>query len=96
MRFEWDEAKNEINQKKHGISFDTATRVFYDPNIVQYVERIEDGEERWHAVGQVAGSLLLLTVVHTWEEKGIEEVVRIISARHASNPERKIYDEAIL
>lgn len=97
MRFEWDEEKNEINRKKHGISFDTAIRVFADPNIVQYIERIEGGEERWHAIGYVAGSLLLLTVVHTWAEKGMEEVVRIVSAREASNPERKLYyDEAIL
>lgn len=96
MRFEWDEAKNEINRKKHGISFDTATRVFDDPKVVQYIERIEDGEERWHAIGYVAGSLLLLTVVHTWSEIGAEEVVRIVSARRASNPERKRYDEAIL
>ena len=96
MRCEWDEAKNKINERKHGISFETATRVFGDPNIVQYVERIEGGEERWQAIGYVGGSLLLLTVVHTWAEKGTEEVVRIISARQASNPERKLYAEAIL
>jgi uncharacterized DUF497 family protein len=63
---------------------------------VRSIERIEDGEARWHAIAYVAGSLLLLTVAHTWAEKGTEEVVRIISARHASNAERKIYDEAIL
>jgi uncharacterized DUF497 family protein len=101
VRFEWDEAKNEINRRKHGISFETATRVFDDPNIVQYIERIEEGEERWHAIGcvmfaQRGASLLFLTVVHTWAEKGAEEVVRIISARQASNSERKLYDEAIL
>lgn len=95
MRFEWDETKNETNRRKHGISFETATRVFGDPNILQYIERIEAGEERWHAIGYVPGSLLLLlTVVHTWTEEG--QVVRIISARHASNVERKHYDEADL
>ncbi len=30
MRFEWDPNKNELNQKKHGISFEEAQTVFYD------------------------------------------------------------------
>ena len=95
MRFEWDETKNEANWKKHGISFDTATLVFDDPNVVQYIERVAEGEERWHAIGYVPGSLLLLlTVVHTWTEEG--QSIRIVSARHASNAERKTYDEANL
>lgn len=29
MTFEWDEKKNAINKKKHGISFEMAVRVFY-------------------------------------------------------------------
>jgi uncharacterized DUF497 family protein len=31
MRAVWDEAKNRSNRKKHGISFDTAALVFFDP-----------------------------------------------------------------
>ena len=30
MQFEWDENKNKINQRKHGISFDEVTSVFRD------------------------------------------------------------------
>ena len=30
INFEWDENKNEINKKKHGLSFETAREVFYD------------------------------------------------------------------
>ena len=30
LKFEWDENKNEINQRKHGISFDEVTSVFRD------------------------------------------------------------------
>jgi uncharacterized DUF497 family protein len=63
---------------------------------LHFVERIEDGEERWHAIGLVTGSLLFLTVVHTYIEKASEPVVRIISARRASRSERKLYAEAIL
>ena len=30
MQFEWDPNKNEINKRKHGISFEEAQTVFYD------------------------------------------------------------------
>ena len=30
LRFEWDPNKNEINKRKHGLSFETAREVFYD------------------------------------------------------------------
>ena len=30
LRFEWDPNKNEINKKKHGLSFEAAKEVFYD------------------------------------------------------------------
>ena len=30
LKFEWDSNKNEINKKKHGLSFETAKEVFYD------------------------------------------------------------------
>jgi uncharacterized DUF497 family protein len=88
VRFEWDEAENEINRTKHGISFRTAARVFSDPNSFQYPWRIVDGEERWQAIGCVEGSLFLLTVMHTGTESDSGHVVRIISARPASTLER--------
>ncbi len=34
VRFEWDDAKDEINQKKHGVAFEVASRVFADPNVL--------------------------------------------------------------
>ncbi len=30
MKFEWDEDKNQLNLKKHGIDFETAMLVFND------------------------------------------------------------------
>jgi uncharacterized DUF497 family protein len=46
MRFEWDAAKSDSNQKKHGIDFETAQFVFDDPRCVTFVERVTDCEER--------------------------------------------------
>lgn len=94
MRFDWDDNKNASNLRKHGVRFETATKVFHDPNHVLVLERIVDGEERWQTIGTVDGTYLLL-VVHTWEEEGIETVYRLISARKAELHERRIYDEGI-
>ena len=51
LRVEWDKEKDEINRRKHRIGFETAKLVFDDPNCLTSVERVEDGEERWHAIG---------------------------------------------
>ena len=94
MRVEWDQAKNEINQTKHGIDFETAQLVFDDPCCVTFVERVTDGEERWHAIGSIE-NIIILVVVHTYREEAKDEVVRIISARPATRRERKLYAQAI-
>jgi uncharacterized DUF497 family protein len=55
IRFEWDEAKNVSNQRKHGTSFEDACEVFRDPLYVSVKERIQDGEQRWQTFGEVDG-----------------------------------------
>jgi hypothetical protein len=94
MRIEWDRAKNEINQTKHGVDFETAQLVFDDPCCVTFVEWVTDGEERWHAIGSIEGTIVLV-VVHTYREEGSDEVIRIISARSAARRERRLYAQAI-
>lgn len=91
MIFAWDERKSRINRRKHGVSFEAAARVFEDPAAVSYVERVVDGEARWHTIGW-AGGIVVLLVVHTVEEEHGEEKVRIISARKAYPRERALYD----
>jgi uncharacterized DUF497 family protein len=93
MVFAWDETKGRTNRRKHGVSFETAVRVFDDPDAVSYLDRIVDGEERWHTLGLVGGIVILL-VVHTIEVQNGEEEVRIISARKASSRERTLYETA--
>jgi uncharacterized DUF497 family protein len=93
--FEWDEAKNLVNQRKHGISFQLASQVFLDPLFVSLKERIQDGEQRWQTFGEVEGCLLVM-VAHTVREEDAHgttiEVIRIISARCASRREQRIYE----
>jgi uncharacterized DUF497 family protein len=92
MRFVWDPAKAESNHRKHGVRFEDAVRVFFDPLHLTVQDRVEGGEYRWQTIGQVAGAAVLL-VAHTVTEDGPEpvETVRIISARRATPQERKRY-----
>jgi uncharacterized protein len=91
-RFEWDPDKAAGNLRKHGVSFQTATRVFTDPYAPVEQDRIENGEERWHVIGVVEG-VLMLTVAYTVREQDDIEVIRIISARRANRGERRRYEE---
>ncbi len=92
MRIEWDEAKNEANQRKHdGIDFVTAVEVFDDPLHRSRQDRVVDGEQRWQTLGMVRG-LLLLLVAHACRDEDGEEVIRIISARRATKQERQAYE----
>jgi uncharacterized DUF497 family protein len=91
MVFVWDEDKNRINRRKHGISSEAAIRIFEDPYATSYVDRLIDDEERWRTVGH-AGGVALVLVVHTVAEDDGEETFRIISARKASSSERSLYE----
>ena len=93
IRYEWDEEKNKVNQRKHGIDFETAELVFDDPFCVTFIERISGGEERWHAIGSIE-NIIVIVVVHTYRQDDSDEVIRIISARRATKHERKLYVQA--
>jgi uncharacterized DUF497 family protein len=96
IRFEWDEAKNLSNRRKHGLSFEQACAVFLDPWYVSVQDRIEGGEPRWQTFGLVE-DLFLVAVAHTVREERDQgrsvEVIRIISARQATRKERRRYED---
>lgn len=92
MRFEWDTEKNRSNQEKHGgIDFETASRVFADPNLMLRQDRVIDGEQRWHGIGAVRKAIMLVVHVYREENSIGEEVIRIISAREANLRECGVY-----
>lgn len=93
MLFEWDGAKNRANQIKHHVSFELAIEVFSDPLHRSIPDRIVEGEQRWQTVGLV-GAVVLLIVAHTYRDNGVEELVRIISARKATQKERRDYESS--
>ena len=84
--FEWDEAKAAENYVKHGVSFETAVKVFTDPFAVERLDDREDyGEERFILIGPAEEAVI--TVVYT-ERNGR---FRIISARRATRHEQDDY-----
>lgn len=90
MEFEWDDDKEQINIKKHGIDFSTAALVFGDSNRTEkYDETHSDDEDRYITIGSIGGVVIVM-VVYT-ERSG---VIRIISARTASRREREAYYHA--
>ena len=91
MYFEWDEAKNQKNQKKHDVSFETASLIFEDPLRISIQDRHTDGEERWQTIGMAKGVLMLL-VAHTNFDEDNCEILRIISAREVTRVERDKYE----
>ena len=86
MIFEWDSKKNEKNFEKHGIDFSTAKFVFNDPNRIEIydMEHSSLEEDRYDTIGLVGD---VIFVVYT-ERK---EHIRIISARPATDKERRVY-----
>ena len=98
MRYEWERAKNEENQRKHGgISFELAATVFDDEGCLVVPDRIDwsTGEQRWHAIGMVQlEKKLLLLVVHAYREDEYgEEIIRVVSARRAGKNDIRRYQE---
>lgn len=85
MKFEWDEEKDRINREKHGISFETASYVFQDEYYIEmYDFEHSIDEDRYIAIGMVGD---LLFVVFTERR----ETIRLISARLATERERRLY-----
>jgi len=60
MTFEWDEAKDRVNQRKHGVSFATAREAFYDPCLVLQRDSLHStpAEERFFCYGKVGSRVL--------------------------------------
>jgi len=89
--FEWDENKNDINKRKHNISFEEAQTVFYDDNALLLDDPDHSiDEERFILLG-ISFNSDLLTVCHCVRE--CETVIRIISARRATKNETRQYNE---
>jgi len=90
MRFEWDEAKNRSNIKKHGLDFAGAEEMFRGPLLVRPDTREDYGEKRWIGIGMIQGRFAFMAFAEL-----PHDTIRIISLRRADHEERKEYEKAI-
>ncbi len=90
MNFEWDEAKNRSNIRKHGFDFRDAEEMFRGVLIVEPDTRQDYGEKRWRGIGAIRGRLA--AVIFTELVPG---TIRIISLRRTHHDERQEYEKAI-
>jgi uncharacterized DUF497 family protein len=91
IRFEWDEKKNRINNRKHGVSFEEDETVFADENaLLIHDPDHSDDEDRFVLLG-LSIRFRMLVVCHCY--RSAEEVIRIISARKAERNEEEQYWE---
>ena len=94
IQFDWNPTKASSNQKKHGVTFEEATSVFFDEYATQF---FDDGhsqeEDRFIMLGMSIKARVLI-VCHC--ERGEGETIRIISARRATARERTYYEGQLL
>lgn len=87
MRVVWDEHKAGQNARKHGVTFEEAATVFWDPLalIIEDLGRPENSR----IIGESDVLRVLLVV---FVERDLD-VLRVISARRATRHERRRYEE---
>ena len=89
LQFEWNEDKARSNAKKHGVPFEEASSAFADPLAAIFADEAHSDEElREIMVGHSSAGRLLVV---SFSER--EEVIRILSARQATNHERRDYEQ---
>ena len=90
MIFEWDDAKNRANIRKHGFDFADAEEMFRGFLLVRPDTREDYGEERWIGIGMIRERVAFIAFTQL-----SPDIVRIISLRKADHEERKEYEKAI-
>ena len=85
MEFGYDPTKSEKNKYKHGIDFEEAQALWFDPDSVGFVAKLDD-EDRFAIIATLKKKLWV--AFYTPRENSI----RIISVRRARINERKLYE----
>ena len=84
-RIQWDDRKNMLNLKKHGLSLKTARLVFADENRLAWPDTAHSDEEKRYKVLGKVGKVILVVCTNRGE------AVRLISARKATTREKEVY-----
>ena len=90
MKFEWNEEKNRLNIRKHGLDFADAEEIFESPILISKDDRKNYGENRFVGMGYIKGRVMVL--IFTKREPNI---IRIISLRKANKREQTKFKKAL-
>jgi len=89
LSFEWDDKKDLLNVRKHGVGFAEAQTVFYDEfALLIHDPDHSDEEDRFVLLGMSLKARVLV-VCHCYRKS--DEIIRIISARKATRTEQQLY-----
>jgi len=89
IKFNWDARKAENNKKKHKVSFEEASTVFFDERAIEFFDPEHSKKESRFLMLGLSLRLRVLIVCYCLRKKGSE--IRIISARRATKKEEKVY-----
>ena len=91
IEFSWDARKARQNLRKHKVSFEEASTVFYDENAIEFFDPDHSiDEDRFLMLG-LSGRLRIMVVSYCLRKRNSE--IRIISARKATKKEEQVYIE---
>jgi uncharacterized DUF497 family protein len=83
--FEYDEVKSDLNLRKHGINFQTATRLWEDSHLLEIQAKSED-EPRFLVIGQLDGKHWSAVITYRNQQ------IRLISVRRSRKLEVELYE----
>ena len=91
IKFEWDENKNTINKRKHGISFEEAQTVFRDEEALVIDDPDHSQEEERFIILGFSEKANLLVVCHCY--RASDSIIRLSS--RSSSAARRFFSARI-
>jgi uncharacterized protein len=88
MQFEWDEAKNLENIRRHEIDFADVSEMFDSPMLIEPDVRFDYSEDRWFGIGFLGNGIAVII----WTERQ-GDVIRVISVRRANRYEQQRFEQ---
>ena len=83
--FEYDEVKSDLNLRKHGINFQTATRLWEDSHLLEIQAKSED-EPRFLVIGRLDGKHWSAVITYRNQQ------IHLISVRRSRKLEVELYE----
>ncbi len=87
LTFNYDEAKSQSNQVKHGIDFIVAQQLWKDPDLLEIPAKTQD-EPRYLVIGRIAEKHWSAVITYR------QEHIRIISVRRSRTEEIALYESS--